>query len=85
MLFHLDDTLVRASRKLQISQLSYGICGGTARFGRSIFPVSHCLVIVIVSYIILFRKPARKQTTQLYIVLHAQQDRAMHKLVTGIK
>ena len=45
----------------------------------------HWLVIVIVSYISLFSKPARKQTTQLYIVLHAQQDRAMHKLVTGIK
>ena len=48
-------------------------------------PVSHWLVIVIVSYISLFSKPARKQTTQLYIVLHTQQDRALHELVTGIK
>ena len=43
----------------------------------------HWLVIVIVSYISLFSKPARKRTTQLYIVSHAQQ--AMYKLVTGIK
>jgi hypothetical protein len=33
----------------------------------------------------IFSKPARKQTTQLYIVLHAQQALAMHKLVTRIK
>ena len=45
----------------------------------------HWLVVVIVSYISLFRKPARKHATQLYIVLQAQQDRAIHKLVTGIK
>jgi hypothetical protein len=32
-----------------------------------------------------FSKPARKQTTQHYIVLHAQQDRAMHLLGTGTK
>ena len=42
----------------------------------------HWLVIVIVTYISLFSKSARKQITQLYIVLHAQQDCAMHKLVT---
>ena len=45
----------------------------------------HLLVIVIVSHISLFSKPAQKRTTQLYILLHAQQDRAMHTLVTGIK
>ena len=39
-------------------------------------------VVVIVSYISLFCKSAQKQTTQLYIVLHVQQDRAMDKLVT---
>ena len=48
-------------------------------------PVSHWLVVVIVSYISLFSKPALKQTTQLYVVSHAQQDRAVHTLVTGIK
>ena len=33
------------------------------------FPISHWLVIVIVSYISLLSKPACKQTTQRYIVL----------------
>ena len=37
-------------------------------------PVSHWLVVVVVSYISLFSKPARKQTTQLYVVSHAQQE-----------
>ena len=45
----------------------------------------HWQVFVIVSYISLCSKPARKQTTQLDIVLHAQQDLAMHKLLIGIK
>ena len=34
----------------------------------------HWLVIVIVSYISLSSKPARKETTKRYIVLHAQQN-----------
>ena len=46
---------------------------------------SHWLVIVIVSNISLFSIRAPKQTTQLYIVLHAQQGCAMHTLVTGLK
>ena len=41
----------------------------------------HWVVIVIVSYISLFSKPARKRTTQFHIVLNAQQDCAMHILV----
>ena len=46
---------------------------------------SRRLVFVIVSYISLFCNPAGKQTTQLYIVLHAQQDSAVHELVTGLR
>ena len=44
---------------------------------------SHWLVFVIVSYINLFSIQARKQTTKLYIVFPAQEERNMHKLVTG--
>ena len=51
----------------------------------SVIVCCHWLVIIIVSYISLFSKPARKQTTELYIVLHAQQDCAMLKCVRAFK
>ena len=54
-----------------------------------VFPLVFVIVsyhwLVVVRYISLFSKPARKQTKQLYIVLHAQQEHAMRKLVTAIK
>ena len=73
---HSDGTLVRASCRLQRPSFLFP----ASPFGRSSLHVSHWLVIVIVSYISLFRKPAPKQTAQLHTALHAQHDRAMHKL-----
>ena len=48
-----------------------------------VFAIASCHWLVIASHISLSGKPARRKT-QLYIVFHAQQDRAMHKLMTGI-
>ena len=42
---------------------------------------SRCILLATLA---LFSKPAQKETTQLYIVLHTQQEHAMYKLVIGI-
>ena len=76
----MDGTLVHASRKLQISQFSRGICGGTSPLGRSIFPVSHWLLLATLA-----SSANQLEKKQHSFTLHDQQDRAMHKLVTGIK